>query len=79
MRINGSESLNWCTDSFCFVNTYKFCKALQVLASMSFFLFVLFLVSIKQELKIGCLVKVEVELMSMTHYVVNSKRSEKKL
>ena len=40
---------------FCFVNAYRFCKALKVLAS---FLFVLVYVNIK-ELKIRSSVKVE--------------------
>ena len=40
---------------FCFVNAYRFCKALKMLAS---FLFVVVYANIK-ELKIRCLVKVE--------------------
>ena len=40
---------------FCFVNAYRFCKALKVLAS---FLFVVVYVNIK-ELTIRCLVKVK--------------------
>ena len=70
------DGLKWCTNNyFCFLNTFKFYKVLQVLAS---FLFVVVYVNIK-ELKIGCLVKIErlQALTSMTHSMVDSKRCEK--
>ena len=56
---------------FCFVNVYRFCKALKVLAS---FLFVLVYVNIRES-KTRCSVKVE----ALLEFVIASKRSEKNM
>ena len=74
------EGLNWCTHKyFRFLNTYKYYKALQVLASMPLFFICGAFYHFKKQLKIGCSGEVEVELMSAIHSMVDSKRSEKNL